>query len=283
MTTLDSALHPRRGAIDFDLPAYLRRIGHEGPTAPALATLRAIHRRQVAAIPFENLDPLAGRAVALDLESLQAKLVQRRRGGYCFELNALLEAALRAIGFTVTGLAARVRWMAEPASPLGPRTHMLLRVDLPQGAYLADAGFGGHLLDEPLELAAGTEQRTGAARYRLERVGDEFELAVRLAQRWETTYRFGLDPQVPADYEMASWYTSTHPQSWFTRRLLIERLTDDARYTLANTRLVERRRDGAVEERLLTGAAELGRALEEIFGLTPPVPVEALYERIAGS
>jgi arylamine N-acetyltransferase len=97
----------------LDLGAYFRRIGYEGPAAPDLATLRAIQRRQVGAIPFENLDPLTGRPVRLDLPSLEAKLVQGRRGGYCFELNSLLKAALEALGFAVIGLAARVRCCAH--------------------------------------------------------------------------------------------------------------------------------------------------------------------------
>jgi N-hydroxyarylamine O-acetyltransferase len=102
---------------DFDIETYLARIGYDGPRAADLATLRAIHRRHPAAIPFENLDPLLGRPVALDIEALQEKLVRGRRGGYCFEENALFAAALEALGFAVTRLAARVRWGRPPESP----------------------------------------------------------------------------------------------------------------------------------------------------------------------
>lgn len=267
----------------LDLGAYFRRIGYEGPAAPDLATLRQILRRQVGAIPFENLDPLMGRPVRLDLPSLEAKLVHGRRGGYCFELNSLLEAALEAIGFAVTGLAARVRWMAPPERPLGPRTHMLLRVELPEGTYLADAGFGGHLLDEPLRLEIDSQQRTAAALYRLTRQDGVLALSTRLPTGWQLMYLFDLEPQVPADYEMGSWFTSTHPQSWFTQRLLIERLTDDARHTLSNTRLLERRRDGTVSERNLSDPAELADTLERIFGLSSPAPAADLFAKIASA
>src|SRR5260221_10485109 len=112
----------------FDLDAYLTRIGFTGAPQADLATLTSIHALQPAAIPFENLDPLLGRPVTLDLAGLQAKLVQGRRGGYCFELNSLLAVALEALGFSVIRLAARVRWRAPPERPVGARTHMLLRV-----------------------------------------------------------------------------------------------------------------------------------------------------------
>src|SRR5262245_62058766 len=116
---------------EFHLDSYLARIGHSGAVKPDLATLTALHGTHVDAIPFEGLNPLLRRPVHLDLPSVQAKLVDSRRGGYCFEQNALFKAALERIGFTVTGLGARVRWMAAPDSPLGPKVHMLLKVDLP--------------------------------------------------------------------------------------------------------------------------------------------------------
>ena len=115
----------------FRLDKYLARIGFNGPIGPDLATLSTIHAAHVDAIPFEGFDPLLRRPVNLDIGSIQEKLVDSRRGGYCFEQNLLFKSALDAIGFRVTGLAARVRWTSPPDSPLGPRTHMLLKVDLP--------------------------------------------------------------------------------------------------------------------------------------------------------
>jgi len=152
---------------EFRLDAYLARIGYGGTVAPDLETLSALHACHVNAIPFESLDPLLRRPVHLDLSSLQAKLVNSRRGGYCFEHNALFKAALEAIGFNVTGLAGRVRWMSPPDSPLGPKTHMLLKVGLPDGPHVADVGFGSCLLDAPLKLQADVEQRTAMGTYRL--------------------------------------------------------------------------------------------------------------------
>src|SRR6516164_8723951 len=106
------------------MPGELKRVGHDGANEPDLRTLAALQAAHVAAIPFEGIDPLLRRPVKLDLGSVQAKLVDSRRGGYCFEQNALFKAALENIGFTVTGLCARVRWMAAGDSPLGPKVHM---------------------------------------------------------------------------------------------------------------------------------------------------------------
>jgi N-hydroxyarylamine O-acetyltransferase len=267
---------------DFDLDAYFGRIGYSGDARPDLATLAALHVRQVAAIPFESLDPLLGRPVKLDIASLQAKLVGCRRGGYCFEQNALFKAALEAIGFAVTGLAGRVVWMSPPGAPLGARSHMLLKVDLPEGPYLADAGFGAHLLDAPLKLEPDLDQMTPSAVYRLVREGERFALTARVGDDWRRTYVFDLEPQSPADYAVANWFTSTHPDGLFTNNLLAERLTGEARFNLFNTRLTERRRDGEVIETTLATAEALGEALERVFGLEPPAPAKAVFARVSG-
>ncbi len=114
----------------FDLDAYLDRLGYTGPRTPTLDTLEALHALHPAAIPFENLNPLLRWPVALDVESLQAKMVAGGRGGWCFEQNTLFRHALQSLGFSVTSLGARVIWNTPPDSPIGPRSHMLLLVDL---------------------------------------------------------------------------------------------------------------------------------------------------------
>ncbi|HLH42242.1 MAG TPA: arylamine N-acetyltransferase, partial [Bryobacteraceae bacterium] len=154
----------------FDLDAYLHRIGYSGPRSASLETLTCVHALHPAAIPFENLNPLLGWPVALDVESLQAKLVAGGRGGWCFEQNYLLRHALEAMGFRVTSLAARVVWNAPAGSPVGPRSHMLLLVDLGGAPYIADVGFGGNVLTAPLRLEAHTAQPTPHELHRLSRV-----------------------------------------------------------------------------------------------------------------
>jgi N-hydroxyarylamine O-acetyltransferase len=268
---------------DFRLDKYLTRIGFGGTIAPDFATLAAIHAAHVDAIPFEGLDPLLGRPVNLDLASLQEKLVDLRRGGYCFEQNALFKAALEAIGFEVTGLGGRVRWMSPPDSPLGPKTHMMLRVELPEGPYLADVGFGVCVLDSPLQLKTDLEQRTAMGTYRLSEADGLLSLSAKQPAGWRTMYVFDLEPQIQSDYELGNYYTSTSPRAPFTGTLIMERVSADKRYKLVNRRLTIEARDGQVIfERSIGSADELRRVLDETFNVAPPAPIEEIFARIGG-
>jgi N-hydroxyarylamine O-acetyltransferase len=267
----------------FNLHRYLARIALAGAESlpPDGATLAAVQRAHATTIPFENLDPLLGRPVSLELADLEAKLVAGRRGGYCFEQNHLLAAALDALGFTVTRLAGRVRWMAPPDRPDGSRTHMCLRVDLPDGPWLADAGFGGHLMTAPLRLERDVVQETPAGTFRL--TGDDrLLLQTRFPSGWVDMYRFTLDPTPPIDYIVGNWYTATHPASRFTNDLLIQLATPTGRTTLFNTTLTERTFAGASTERTLRNAAELGEVLEKTFAIDPPADPETIWRRISG-
>jgi N-hydroxyarylamine O-acetyltransferase len=268
---------------DFRLDRYLARIGMSGPIRPDLATLAAIHATHVHAIPFEGLDPLLRRPVSLELAALQEKLVDHRRGGYCFEQNALLKAALEAIGFNVTGLSGRVRWMAPPDSPLGPRTHMVLKVDLSDGTYLADVGFGACVLDSPLRLKSDVEQRTAMGTYRLSEADGLFALSTKQPAGWRTMYAFNLEPQIQSDYELGNWYTSTSPLVPFTNMLIMERVSNERRYKLVNLILTIEARDGqVVVERSIGSAEQLRQVLDETFNVMPPAPVEEIFARISG-
>ncbi len=261
----------------IDLDAYFARIGYAGPRTPTLAVLHALHALHPAAIPFENLDPLLGRPVPLDPAALQAKLVGGRRGGYCFEHNTLFKAVLERLGFPVTGLAARVLWNAPPDRPPGPRTHMVLKVDAADGPWLADVGFGGHLVPAPLRLVADIGQPTAAGLPRLVQTDATFTLQVHRAPAWQDMYRFSLEPYLPIDYQVANWFTSTHPDSLFRNNLLMERLTPQVRISLFNTRLTRRHADGRVEEAVLTAPASLARALAADFGVAPPADPATLF------
>lgn len=242
----------------LSLQRYLARIGHAPTVAPDLKTLRSLHAAHVAAIPFEGLDPLLGRAVALDLATLQAKIVDGCRGGYCFEQNALFKTALEAIGFSVTGLGGRVRWMSPPDSPLGPREHMVLKVDLPEGGYLADVGFGACVMDAPLRLDLDVEQTTAMGTFRLTEADGHYWLHAKQAERWRTMYAFDLVPQLPADYALGNYYTSTSVQAPFTSVLIMERVDASGRVKLINRRLIVEARDGhVVSERDIADAADL--------------------------
>ncbi len=267
-------------AAPDDIDAYCARIGYTGAREPRLAVLQALVAAHTAAIPFENLDVLLKRPIRLDLPSLYAKLVHARRGGYCFEHNLLLLDVLTRFGFRATGLAARVQWGRAPES-VGPRTHMLLRVDLAEGPHLADVGFGGLTPTAPLALAPGPEQATPHESFRLVAAAGEFDLEARLGGNWASLYRFSLQPQLPVDYEVANWFTSTHPQSLFVNHLIASRAATGRRHALFNNRLTVRGRDGGSERRLLRDAATLRGVLERDFGIAMPTPDIAAIAAIA--
>ncbi len=265
----------------MDLDAYFRRIGYTGSRTPDLDTLRAIHLRHALSIPFENLDPLLRRTPRLDPASLEQKLVHSRRGGYCFEQNLLLSHVLQRLGFSVTPLSARVVWNAPPGA-VRPRTHMLLCVDLEEGRYVADVGFGGLTLTAPLRLAADIEQTTPHETFRLVAVEGGFAMEALVQQSWKPLYRFDLQPQLLPDYELSNWYVATHPESHFTFVLMAALPAARSRFALNNSQLTYYRADAPPEQRVLKNAGELRTVLQETFGLVLPETPElaALLERV---
>ena len=218
--------------------------------------------------------------MSLDVDALQAKLVAQKRGGYCFEQNAVFRAALEALGFEVTPLIARVVWGAAEDAPLGGRNHMCLRVDLPEGPWLADVGFGGQLASAPLRLVADIEQTTPEAAWRIVERGEARLLQTKLPTGWNSLYRFTLERAEQSDYEVSSWYTSTHPTFFLTTNLLAERLTPEIRLSLFNTKLTRRWPDGRAEVVELDSAEALARTLTDEFGLEPPADAAALLARM---
>ena len=268
-------------SADFDLDGYLARIGYDGDRAPTLDTLRALHRLHPQAIAFENLDPLAGRAVSLDVDALQRKLVHGRRGGWCFEHNHVLRHALDALGFRTTGLAARVLWN-QPAGATTPRSHMLLRVELDEGAHIADVGFGGLVLTAPLRLEADTEQATPHEPFRLAADGDAYVMQARLGEAWQSLYRFDLQPQLAPDYAVTNWYLCNYPQSHFLHGVLAARTDGPRRHALRNATLTTRDGRGGAEQRTLANAAEVRDALRDLFLVEPPddPALDAALERV---
>ncbi|MGW0732105.1 arylamine N-acetyltransferase family protein [Streptomyces sp. NPDC002851] len=267
---------PARFKLDLD--AYLARIGlPSGRPEPTVETLRRVHRAHLTAIPFENGDPVLGRAPSLTLPDLEAKLVRGRRGGYCFEQNTLLAAALEALGFRVTALAARVR-KGAPAGAVRPRTHMTLRVDVPGSAqpYLADVGFGDISgLLEPIPLATGTETTAGPRRHRLVREphhgpDDLWVLRAFTDGDWEDEYAFTGEPFELPDYEVMNWHVATHPRSPFSRRLTAQRTTEGFHLYLFRGRLVTTYDDGRREEREVHGNDATLRVLAADFGIELP-------------
>ncbi|MEO7066364.1 MAG: arylamine N-acetyltransferase [Rhodanobacter sp.] len=253
----------------IDLNAYLRRLGYTAPVAPDLPTLRALATAHVASIPFENLDPLFGVPVKLDLDALQRKLVDSGRGGYCFEQNALFAAALQTMGFSVSGLVARVLWR-QPEDAVTAQTHMLLRVELDGSTWLADVGFGGHALTGALRLQSGLAQPTGHEPFRLLLQGDDWRMQSLVRERWVTLYHFDLHRALPIDYVVANHYVSTCPTSSFVKDLRAARTTTDRRLTLRNREFTVRRLGSEPERRTLRDSNEIRHVLEHEFLLQLP-------------
>jgi N-hydroxyarylamine O-acetyltransferase len=254
----------------IDLDAYLARIGYAGPRAATLETLCGVQRAHLYSVPFENLDVVLKRPILLEPAALAQKIVANRRGGYCYESNALFMYALQALGFTVTPLAARVLWeRSDPELP--PSSHMLLMIDLEDGLYLADVAFGGQTPPQVLKLAVGAEQATSHEPYRLRRTeGGELDLQALMAGQWGTLYRFTLHPQLPIDFKFANWYVSTHPDSFFVSNVIAAIPGEGCRYTLFNREFRTRWPDGRVETVILETAADLAAVLQDRFALSIP-------------
>ncbi|MEK6420321.1 MAG: arylamine N-acetyltransferase [Burkholderia gladioli] len=267
---------------DLDLPTYLERIGYRGRVEPTLDALRQLHLLHPRAIPFENLDPLIGLPVRLDMLSLASKMVTRRRGGYCFEQNRLFHAVLRQFGFRVTPLIARVRWQ-QCADVATPQTHKLLRVDLDGESWNVDVGFGGVTQTAPLAATPGIAQRTPHGEFRLVAapVPGEFDLEFRTAKRWESVYRFGTRRVERVDIDVANWYTSTHPDSKFVNDLIVSRVLAEGRASLHNDVFTLRDARGeALSERLADSAA-WAACLDDRFDIDlDGFDVEGLFARV---
>lgn len=253
----------------LDLHAYLKRIGYDGEPTPTIGTLRDVQLRHAESIAFENLNPLMGWPVHLDIESLQQKLVRSGRGGYCFEQNLLLKHALEVMGFHVTGLAARVLWNTPEGAVL-PRSHMLLLVDLDGVRYVVDVGFGGVTLTGPLRLEVDIEQTTPHEPFRLVKAEDEFTEQVKIGGHWVSLYRFNLCEQLLPDYEMANWYLSTHPASRFVTGLLMARPAADRRYALLNNQFTVHYRHGGKDRCKITSVVGMRKTLEQDFRVVLP-------------
>jgi N-hydroxyarylamine O-acetyltransferase len=248
-----------------DPRAYFRRIGLAPPARADLPALRQVVLAHATHIPFENLDAWRGWPVSLEPDHVERKLVDEGRGGWCFEQNLLLGEALRAIGFEVTDLAARVVWRRPPGL-IPARTHRLLAVRVDGATHLADVGFGGLTLTGVPRLEEG-EQETPHESCRLVREGEDWILQVRVGGEWDPLYRFDLHPQLAVDFEAANFQLAHDPASLFTQVLMAARATPDGRLTLRDLDFTFHGRDGTTRRRRLASETELFEVLEREFGL----------------
>jgi N-hydroxyarylamine O-acetyltransferase len=250
----------------FDLDAYLARIEYSGAQSASAETLRGLHRAHATHIPFENLDIMLGKSIRLDLGNLQTKMVRNGRGGYCFEQNALFAAALERLGFAVTRLAARVRF---GTSEVRPRTHMALKVEADGKSWLADVGFGGWGLIEPIALVEGEESKQGVWSFRLRREGEQWILSCPQCPVSADQYSFTLEPQLPIDYEPPNHVCSTWPQSSFVQFVTAQLPSENVRTVLRGNELSTADTSGNRIEKLESDAALL-QVLRKHFALHFP-------------
>lgn len=262
----------------FPIEDYFRRIGYSGSAEPSLAVLRALHRAQVLAIPFENLDPLTGTPASLEPADLADKLLFRGRGGYCFELNGLFLLVLRELGFRTRPLAARV---ALSEGVYGARAHQITLVETEGAQWLADVGFGGNGLIDPILFEPGAESDQKLDRFHLLPDAEHgWLLQHRFKDGWRTLYAFFLDPYLEADYRLMNYFVSRSPDSLFTRVPLCVRTTENERTILFGDTLKIRGIDSSTV-RTLESAEDLRAVLAGHFGiawdgpLPEPQPIPA--------
>lgn len=251
--------------------AYLDRIAYHGALTPNSDTLRALHLAHLQTIPFENLDIHVGRPILLDQARLFQKIVVQRRGGFCYELNGLFAALLRALGFQVTYLAASD---AHADGSYGPEyDHLTLLVQTLQDSqvdtgtgWLADVGWGDTFCI-PLRLDRRDVQVEGARAYRLEQTESSYILWQRqYSGDWERHYRFTLQPHQYADFEPMCHYHQTSPHSLFTQQRLCTMATPEGRITLDQARLITTIH-GQRQERTLMGEDEFWALARLHFGI----------------
>jgi arylamine N-acetyltransferase len=255
--------------MTVDLSGYFDRINYRGAIEPNLGVLQDLVTAHTRTIPFENLDPVMGVPVDdLSPKALTDKLVNRRRGGYCYEQNGLMGYVLAEIGFRVRRLAGRVTWMLPSDAPVPAQTHTVLAVTFPGsvGPYLVDVGFGGQTLTSPIRFETGSVQQTTHEPYRLEDRRDGLVLQAQVRGEWQSLYEFTTRTQPAIDLKVGSWYVSTQPSSFFVTSLMVARVTDDARINLAGRNLTIHRAD-ASEKIRLDHAAAVVDTLRDRFGI----------------
>jgi N-hydroxyarylamine O-acetyltransferase len=206
-------------ADNFDLQAYFSRTGFRGIALADVATLKKMMRCQLFSVPFENLDVQAGKVVSLAPEEICSKIVERRRGGYCYEVNGLFAMALEAIGIPYRFIAARP--MTYPVRR--PKTHMAIVATIGDEQWLCDLGFGSFGIREPVNLAwLDREIRQDFDTFRLSiPSGQDYLLQSLTDGAWKNLYEFNLFPHEWVDFEPANFLNSTHPDSIFVRNLMV--------------------------------------------------------------
>ena len=256
----------------FDQDTYLRRIGYDGKRAPTVDTLKAIHHAQLHTIPFENFDIHLGRGIDLNPDAIFEKLVQQRRGGYCFELNGLFLTALKSMGFDTRPLLGRVHITGTPSG----RGHQIELITIEGKQWIADVGFGSDTPRAPIPLELNQPQTYDGQRIRLV---DASHFGIMLQteknDKWIDLYSFDLSHVFPTDIAYGNHYTSTHPSSLFVMARVAQLPVKNGVVTLFNNTLTNIVAGNESVRELADGQAYLD-ALKAHFGIELDAPYEKL-------
>jgi len=265
-------------AFVFPVDEYIERIRLSRWPRPNEAGLRALHRAQFFTIPFENLDIQLGRSIPLGPEMLIDKLIQRPRGGYCFELNGLMGLALEAFGFECRPLLARVHLESPPSG----RTHQVNLVNLDGRPWVMDVGFGGGGPRAPLRLEDGAVEEDAGFSYRIvSREPWGFMMQTREGGTWKDSYSLDMSLATPADIRVGNHFTSTSPDSPFTRARIVSLPVSRGRISLRDFTLTEIS-DGVVSTSVVAPGIAYMRTLKDRFGLQLNAAYEDLKEITCG-
>lgn len=250
-------------ASTFSLPAYLSRIGFHGNPVPDIATLRALMRCQLFTVPFENLDVQAGKIVSLVPEEIVEKIVHRKRGGYCYEVNGLFAMALESLGIPYQFVAARP--MFYPVRR--PKTHMAIVATVEGVQWLCDLGFGSYGIREPMRLdLLDREIEQDFDVFRLSKTSERDFLLQAIADgEWANQFEFNLSPQEWIDFVPANYLNSTHPDAIFVQKLLVVLHNPQGRNILFGNMLMTI--EHGVKNTSTVTQDELASVLSDRFGL----------------
>ena len=268
--------------MTIDLDAYLKRINFRGELRPDTATLIALMRAHLLAVPFENLDVQLGIPVSTKPEDAYAKVVERGRGGWCFELNGLFKWALTEIGFKVQSLAGYVGRVES--QPLREASHLLLQVDCEEPMFV-DVGFGGSLFG-PIPLGPCLAEQPPYT-LSISPADGEFFRWTEQAHGSSSTLDFTRTPVGPNFFDETSQWLQTEPVSPFVRTFTAQRRYEDRHVVLRG--LVKRTIDtDGMSDMVIRSSNQLAESLLDEFELDVPEIVEcwaklqARHEEVVG-
>ena len=249
----------------MDISAYFDRIGYTGTSQPTLENLAAILRLHLETVPFENLDCYPrGKALSNDPEVLFDKVVCRRRGGVCFELNGLFYALLKAMGYDCHAVAVRLPFTGGPA----PISHEAVVATIGGRQYYCDVGFGGPGPKGLLPLDADPVQTIDGQDFRVQRCGIHVSINRMQDGVWMPTIRYADLPCIWQDFTGPLYYFTHNPDSYFvTQRIVNLCLPDGGSLALTNNQFTVRR-NGQVNRVLLESEEEVSNILRQEFGIS---------------